>query len=199
MSDFATLATCPAQDAIAFALGPFRSFVFAIAIALAMIGKIVFDRPDFQFSAKAVMSSTREPRKLDWMRLLCLARFLASHNEVEWIMWAQDIPEKYVVLGDSDWRGSDTRRSTSGTLEQLCTHPIDYDCSSQHVIALSSGEAELYPTGRAPAGVSQSVQLLAEAGLKLKLEVLTDSTANIDISTRDGSGHRKLCKRGDSR
>ena len=33
MSEFATLATCSSSDAIAFALGRFRSFVFAIAIA----------------------------------------------------------------------------------------------------------------------------------------------------------------------
>ena len=50
------------------------------------------------------------------------------------------------------------------------------------------------------------VQHLAEAGLEFGLEVLTDSTVNIsmhsreyDISTCDGLGHRKLCRRGDSR
>ena len=76
----------------------------------------------------------------------------------------------------------------AGTFEQLGTHPIDYSCSTQHVIALSSGEAELYATGRAAAGGLQSVQFLAEAGLQLKLEILTDSTANIGMHSRIGSG-----------
>ena len=32
------------------------------------------------------------------------------------------------------------------------------------------------------------MQLLVEAGLKLKLEVLTDSTANLGMHNRSGSG-----------
>ena len=52
---------------------------------------------------------------------------------------------------------SESRRSTTGTFEQLCSHP-------------------------------KSVQLLAEAGLKLKLDVLTDSTANIGMHSGIGSG-----------
>ena len=87
------------------------------------------------------------------MRLLRLAQLLASHDEVEWIMPVQDTPEKYVVLGDFDWRGSESRRSTSGTSEQLGSHPIHRGCSTQNVLALSSGEAELYASGRAAVGV----------------------------------------------
>ena len=44
--------------------------------------------------------------------------------------------------------------------EQYGIHPIKFSCSTQHVIALSNGEAELYATGRAAAGGLQSVQLL---------------------------------------
>ena len=89
------------------------------------------------------------------------------HSELEWIYQAQDVPEKYVVFGDSDWAGSESRRSTTGAFEQYGLHPIEFSCSTQHVIALSSGEAELH--GRAAAGGLQSVQLLVEAGMELKL------------------------------
>ena len=92
-----------------------------------------------------------------------------------------------MVYGDSDWAGSDTRRSTTGAFEQLGQHPIELSCSTQHVVALSSGEAELYAAGRAAAGGLQSVELLAEAGMDLKLEVLTDSTANLAMHNRIGS------------
>ena len=98
------------------------------------------------------------------------------------------MPEKYVVFGDSDWAGSKSRRSTTGAFEQYGLHPIEFSCSTQHVIALSSGEAELYATGRAAAGGLQSVQLLVEAGMELKLEVLTDSSANLGMHNRIGSG-----------
>ena len=53
--------------------------------------------------AKAVISSTREPKTLDWMRLVRQAKFLVSHGEVEWLLPVQDVPERYVVYGDSDW------------------------------------------------------------------------------------------------
>ena len=45
--------------------------------------------------------------------------------------------------------------------------------------------------GRAAAGGLQSVQLLAEAGMDLKLEVLTDSTANLGMHNRVGSGRAR--------
>ena len=70
------------------------------------------------------------------------AKFLVSHSELEWIYQAQDVPEKYVVFGDSDWAGSESRRSTTGAFEQNGLHPIEFSCSTQHVIALC-GEAEL--------------------------------------------------------
>ena len=66
--------------------------------------------------------------------------------------------------------------------------PVGYSCSTQHVIALSSEEAELFATGRAPAGRLQWVQLPVQAGLKVKLEMLTDSTANVGMHCRCESG-----------
>ena len=90
--------------------------------------------------------------------------------------------------GDSDWAVSETRRSTTGAFEQLGQHPIEFSCSTQYVVALSSGEAVLYSTRREAAGGLQLVQLLAEAAMELKLEVLTDSTANLGMHNRIGSG-----------
>ena len=120
--------------------------------------------------------------------MMRLAKFLVSHSELEWVYQAQDVLEKYVVFGDSDWGGSESRRST----RQEHLNNTDYipsnSAARQHVTALSSGEAELYATGRAAAGGLQSVQLLFEAGMEPKLEVLTDSSANLGMHNRIGSG-----------
>ena len=51
----------------------------------------------------------------------------------------------------------------------------------------SNSEAELYATGRAAAGGLQSVHLLVEAGMEPKLEVLTDSSANVGMHNRIGA------------
>ena len=119
--------------------------------------------------------------------MMRLAKFLVSNSKLEWIYQAQDVPEKYVVFGDSVWAGSECR-STTGAFEQCGLHPIEFSCSTQHVIALSSGEAELYATRRAAAGGLQSVQLLVEAVMEPKLEVLTDSSANLGMHNRIGTG-----------
>ena len=136
-----------------------------------MIGYFVVDRPDCQFAAEDVVDTEEAglARRL--------AKFLASHHEVECIMLVQDGPEKYVVFGDSKWGGYESRRSTSGIFAQLGSHSIDFSCSTQHVITLSSGLAALYATGRVAVGGPQSVQLLAEASLKLELEVFTESNS----------------------
>ena len=85
------------------ALEPLDTFQAAVyRTAVGMIGYIVLDRHDCQFEAKTVMRSTCELRKFGWMRLLRLAKFLASHDEAECIMPAQDVPDKYVVYTDSD-------------------------------------------------------------------------------------------------
>ena len=43
--------------------------------AVESFGYIVLDRPDCQYAAKSVRSATGEPAKLDWMRMLRLAKF----------------------------------------------------------------------------------------------------------------------------
>ena len=73
--------------------------------------------------------------------MMRVAKFLVSHSELEWIYQAQDVPDKNVVFGDSDCEALESRRSTTGAFEQHGVHPIEFSCSTQHAIALSSGEA----------------------------------------------------------
>ena len=81
--------------------------------------------------------------------------------------------------------------------EQFGSHAIDHCCPTQHVVALSSRESGLSATGRAAAGGSLSVQVLAAVGLKLKLEVPADGDEP-DFLTYDDYGHRKLCRQRDN-
>ena len=118
--------------------------------------------------------------------MMRLAKFLVSHSELQWIYQAQDVPEKYLETQTGQARSHVGARQEH--LNSMDWHPIEFSCSTQHVIALSSGEAELYATGRAAAGGLQSVQLLVEAGMEPKLEVLTDSSANLGMHNRIGSG-----------
>ena len=80
------------------------------------------------------------------------------------------------------------RRTTCSRSNNSDREPPSNSAARLGTSSLSSGEAELYATGRAAAGGLQSVQLLNEAGMDLKLEVLTDSTANLGMHNRIGSG-----------
>ena len=59
-----------ARDALEL-LDTFQAATFRSAVGL--IGYVVLDRLDCLYAAKAVRSATREPTKLDWMRMLSLA------------------------------------------------------------------------------------------------------------------------------
>ena len=133
---------------------------------------IVLDRPDCQYAVKAARSATTDPTKLDWMRMMRLAKFLTAHDELEWLYHARDVPEKYMVYGDPEGSGPKTRRSTTEAVEQLGQHLIEFSCTTQRLFALPSGETVLYVTGRAAAGGLNPVQLLTEAGMELKVERL---------------------------
>ena len=112
-----------ARDALE-QLDTFQAATFRSAVGL--IGYIILDTPECQYAAKTVRSANRESTNLDWMRMMRLTKFLVSHSELEWIYQAQDVPEKYVVFGDSDWAGSESRRSTTGVFEQYGRHPIEF-------------------------------------------------------------------------
>eukprot|EP00973_Karenia_brevis_P087252 12097498-Karenia_brevis.AAC.1 len=74
--------------------------------------------------------------------------------------WQRD-KDKIVAHSDSDWAGCpDTRKSTSGGVAQIGEHLIKAWASSQTVVALSSGEAELYALTKA---ASQTLGIMTMA------------------------------------
>ena len=59
-------------------LGTFQAATSRTAVGV--IGYIFLDRPDCLYAVNAVRSATREPTKLDWMRMMRLAKFLVAHT-----------------------------------------------------------------------------------------------------------------------
>ena len=68
------------------------------------------------------------------------------------------------------------------------SHLVKSWSSTQSVIALSSGEAEYYGVVRGSATCKCTQSILKDMGVKLELEVLTDSSAAKGIATRRGLG-----------
>ena len=166
---------------------PFQAATFRSAVGL--IGYIVLDRPECQYAAKTVRSATREPTNLDWMRMMRLAKFLVSHSELEWIYQAQDVPEKYMWCLETQ---TGQARSHVGVRQE---HLNSMDCipsnsTARHSTSLPSRaerQSCMLQDVRQREDCHQS-RLLVEAGMEPKLEVLTESSANLDMHNRIGSG-----------
>ena len=97
------------------------------------------------------------------------------------------------VYTDSDWAGcSKTRKSTSGVVLQILGCIVTALSRTQQVLALSSGEAELYAMGT---GVLEALRLrsfLVESGLASRIDVTlhTDSSAAKSMASRFGATRR---------
>jgi hypothetical protein len=93
------------------------------------------------------------------------------------------------VYVDTDFAGcTQTRRSTSGGILFLGTHPLKHWSATQKYVTLSSGEAEL---GGVVKGVAEGLgaqALAADLGMQLSLSVHADSSAAIGICRRSGIG-----------
>ena len=83
------------------------------------------------------------PRQGDWKALRRIARYLVKHPRLVYdFPWQEELGLDVFV--DTDFAGCvQTRRSTSGGCAMIGRHLIKHWSSTQKVLALSSGEAEL--------------------------------------------------------
>lgn len=99
---------------------------------------------------------------------------------------------------DTDYAGCrKTRKSNSGGVVQWGQHTIKTWITAQTMIALSSGEAEYYGMVKG-ASIGLGLQsVLKDFGITFSLELRSDASAAISISTRTGFGkvrHIEVCQ-----
>ena len=101
----------------------------------------------------------------------------------------QDDPAELIAYVDSDWAGDRaTRKSTSCGMVFRGHHLIKSWSSNQQIVALSSGEAELYALTKGAAQTLGIVSMAHDLGETLKAVVRCDSSAALAISQRVGLG-----------
>ena len=128
------------------------------------------------------------PTQSDWEALRRVARYLARHPRLVYdFPW--QAPAELDIFVDTDFAGCiQTRRSTSGGCAKLGRHLVKHWSSTQKVLALSSGEAELAGILK---GTSEGLglrSLCLDLGMAITLHVRTDSAAAIGICRRAGLG-----------
>ena len=146
------------------------------------------DRPDISYASKECCRHMSAPTHGDWKVLRRVARYLIRHPRLVYnFPW--QVASELDVFVDTDFAGCiQTRRSTSGGCAKLEQHLLKHWSTTQKVLALSSGEAELPGILK---GASEDLglrSLALDLGITMALHVRTDSSAAIGICRRAGLG-----------
>ena len=150
---------------------------------------MAMDRADVQYTAKEICRRMAKPRKCDWAKLKRLARYLhGAPRKVQRFDWQQE-PATIRAMVDTDYAGClESRRSTSGGALLHGHHCLRTWSSTQKVVALSSGEAELYGIVKGAAESLGFQSIARDMGVKLNVEVYSDSSAARGMVRRTGIG-----------
>ena len=103
------------------------------------------DMPSVVYAVNDAASGMAQPKKVDWMKICRIARYLQGHGVDVWEFRYQDKPGKLYEYSDSDWATCKaTRKSVTCTAERYGDHLLEMTSARQSIVALSSGEAEFY-------------------------------------------------------
>jgi len=151
------------------------------------------DRIDMQFACKEVCRRMSGPCIGDWEMLKKMAKYMKAHPRLVVEFRFQEAPDAVQVYVDTDYAGCRrTRRSTNGGMAMLGGHLLKSWSTTQTVVALSSGEAEYYGVAKGACegiGIAGIIEDLT--GIRMKIEMATDSSAAKGIAHRKGVGKVK--------
>ena len=160
----------------------------------ARINYVSQDRADLKIAALHVCKTMSSPKRGDWKAVEKIARYLKARPTMRCIYKWQKIDAAIWAFSDSDWAGDRvTRRSTTGGCLFRGWHAVKCWAKAQHVIALSSGEAELYACVKASSEAIGLQSLMRDMGLEVGISVYIDATATMGMVMKDGlSGVRHI-------
>ena len=147
------------------------------------------DRPDVQYTCKERARGMATPKRSDWNNMAKIAKYLKGKPRCVIMFRPQRDVHCINEFGDSDFAGEqETRKSTSGSMTCLGDHVVKLWSSTKTVVALSTGEAELYALNK-PAAQSLGLQSpLMDLGVELDVRLHTDANTGRAIATRRGLG-----------
>ena len=163
--------------------------VFTYRSLSARANYLAIDQPDLMFACKELCRKMSKPTMQAWGRLIRLGKYLKNHPRVIWHFDWQDPIKEVEMFTDANWAGChSTRKSTSGGVAMIGTHPIRMYSKTQSLIALSSPESEFYGTLKAATEGIGMLSLLEDLGQKLKLTMKVDASAALGVIQRRGVG-----------
>ena len=147
------------------------------------------DRSDIVHATKELTRKMSAPCNGDWRALKRLARYLMKRPRVVTLYKYQTCNKFIDTWVDTDYAGCKrTRKSTSGGVIMLGEHVIKSWSTTQHVIALSSGEAEFYGIARGGSLAPGIRSVMNDLDMKGQIRISTDASAAKGIASRRGLG-----------
>ena len=102
------------------------------------------------------------------------------------------MPDSLQAFTDSDWAGDKTtRKSTSGGVIMFGDHMLKSWSTTQQIVALSSGEAELYALIKGASQVKGMMTQFKEWGAEINGIIRTDASAAMGMVHRQGLGRTR--------
>ena len=119
---------------------------------MARLNHLIPDRLDIAYAVKELARAMSKPTNGDWLRLKRLGRYIKGRPRVQQVYEWQSAQGMVITYSDADWAGcKQTRKSTTGGCITIGKHTIKGWSKTQSLVALSSGESELYAMLRAAA------------------------------------------------
>ena len=147
------------------------------------------DRPDIQYTVKELSRTMSKPDRESGARAKRLGRYPVGAPRLVAKCEVQDMPEKIDVWTDTDFAGCQvTRKSTSGGVIMFGKHCLKTWSSTQEVVAVSSGEAELYGIVQGATHGLGMQSLMRDLGIEAEIHIHSDASAAIGMTRRRGVG-----------
>ena len=160
--------------------------------AAARLNYLAIDRPDLRVTAVAASRMMASPTSGAWAIIRRCVRYLTTHPRWRARYCWQDPVKVLTCYTDSDWgRDRITRQSTSGGVIMAGRHFLKAWCKTQHAVALSSMEAELYACVLGSVEVKGAQSIMRDMRDPVDVQVWIDSSAALGFIQREGLAKTK--------
>ena len=147
------------------------------------------DRPDISYTVKELARHMSNPTKGNWAQFKRFGRYLKGKPRLQQGSEWQAIHSVLRTYSDAAWAGcKDTRKSTTGGCIINGRHTLKGWSKTQSLVALSSGESELYATLKTAAETLGMLSLMKHVGWQVTGEIWGDASAALGITNRRGLG-----------
>ena len=148
-------------------------------------------RPDLSFSVGVLSRYLCSPREVHWKAVQRTFQYLNQSSNCGIVFKDTGVIE-LVSYSDSDYAGDiKTRKSTSGSINLLCSGPISWKSNRQRVVAKCTMEAEYIALSDNGSEVIWLRQLLSDLGYKQNTTTINeDNAACISIANNPTNHHR---------